>query len=153
MKKICIYMFCLGLMLTGCAAGPNYTKPDAPIPAEFKGNKDWKIAEPKDHLPKGSWWKIFDDDVLNALEKQAGEANHDLKAAMARVMQARSAAGIAWSEFFPSLDMNPSALRSRTSAGHGTGVTANIFSLPFDLSYELDIWGRVRRSNEARRLN
>ncbi|QTA85572.1 efflux transporter outer membrane subunit [Desulfonema magnum] len=149
MKKICIYMFCLGLMLTGCAVGPNYTKPDAPIPLEFKGNKNWKIAEPKDHLPKGSWWEIFEDDVLNKLEKQAGEANQDLKAAMARVMQARSVAEIAESEFFPSLDMNPSARRSRTSAGHGTTVTENLFSLPFDLSYELDIWGRVRRSNEA----
>ncbi len=149
MTRFCINLICIGMILSGCTVGPNYSKPDAPIPLEFKGNKNWKIAEPKDHLPKDRWWAIFGDEILNSLEVQAGEANQSLKAAMSRVMQARAAAGIAGSELFPTLDMNPSARRFRTDTGGGNMATANLFSLPFDLSYEIDIWGRVRRSNEA----
>jgi len=150
MTRFCINLICIGVtILSGCTLGPNYSKPAAPVPVEFKGNKDWKIAEPKDHLPKGKWWTTFGDDVLNTLEEQAGDANQSLKAAMSRVMQARAAAGIAGSELFPTVEMNPSARRFRTDTGGGNMVTANLFSLPFDLSYEIDIWGRVRRSNQA----
>jgi len=172
MKRFFIYTLCTGLIFSGCTVGPNYTKPDAPVPAEYKSykpvqpaiksggqsggqaasskeDKNWKIATPRDHVPKGEWWKIFNDPVLNSLEEDAGNANQNLKAAVARVMQARSAAGLSRSESFPSVDMNPSARRSYSSSGDGKGVTANLFSLPFDLSYELDLWGRVRRLNEA----
>jgi multidrug efflux system outer membrane protein len=150
MTRFCINLICIGLIiLSGCTLGPNYRKPDAPLPLEFKSNKDWKIAEPKDHLPKGRWWAVFGDEALNDLEAQAQEANQSLKAAMSRVMQARAAAGIAGSELFPTVDMKPSVQRFRTDTGGGNMTTANLFSLPFDLSYEIDIWGRVRRSNEA----
>ncbi len=171
MKRFFIYAVCTGLIFSGCTVGPNYTKPDAPMPAEYKSykavqpaksggqsggqtssakeDKNWKIATPRDHVPKGEWWKIFNDPVLNTLEEDAGNANQNLKAAVARVMQARSAAGISRSEYFPSVSTNPSARRSYSSSGDGKGTTANLFSLPFDLSYELDLWGRIRRSNEA----
>ncbi|MDM8535579.1 efflux transporter outer membrane subunit [Desulfobacterales bacterium HSG17] len=154
MKKISIKilfvcLFFIYLFLAGCTVGPDYKKPEIPLPSEFKGNKDWKIAEPGDHLPKGQWWTIFNDPVLNDLENQAGEANQNLQAAAARVIQARAVAGISESDKYPDINANPSARRARTNLGEGMSNTSNTFSLPFDLSYELDLWGRVRRSNQA----
>ena len=149
MKKITIKFLCICIFLAGCTVGPDYKKPEILLPSEFKGNKDWKIAEPRDHLPKGQWWTIFNDPVLNDLEKQAGKANQNLQAAAARVMQARAVAGISQSSKYPNINMNSSARRSHSNLGEGMSSTSNLFSLPFDLSYELDLWGRVRRSNEA----
>ncbi|WP_207687140.1 efflux transporter outer membrane subunit [Desulfonema limicola] len=146
MKKIILF---LCFFLAGCTLGPDYKKPEMQIPSEFKGNKNWKIAEPRDHLPKGSWWQIFNDPVLNQLEEEAGQANQNLQAAAARVMQARAAAGISESDKYPDINMNPSAVRSRSYVGEGMSNTGNMFTLPFDLSYEIDLWGRVRRSTEA----
>lgn len=147
MRKICLII--ISLFIAGCMVGPDYKKPELKTPAEFKGNKDWKIAEPADHLPKGKWWTIFNDPVLNDLEQQAGQANQDLQAAAARVMQARAVAGISKSDKYPDINTNPSARRARTYISDGSANTGTMFSLPFDLSYELDLWGRVRRSNQA----
>ncbi|HLD70142.1 MAG TPA: efflux transporter outer membrane subunit, partial [Candidatus Omnitrophota bacterium] len=111
---------------------------------------------PKDHLSKGSWWEIFGDDQLNRLEKTALKNNHSLKSAMANVEKARAIARISRSEFYPTVDLNPEWERSRTSKNNLTSTSAsassfiaNHYSVPFDLSYELDLWGRVRRSFQA----
>jgi multidrug efflux system outer membrane protein len=112
----------------------------------------WKQAVPADAIARGDWWSVFNDEVLNDLERQAAENNQDLKAAIARVTQARALARNAKADFFPSLALDPSASRSRTSDNvlnafpHPQG---NDFRVPLDLSYELDLWGRVRRSFEA----
>jgi len=142
------------LILTTCAVGPDYRKPPVEdiTPADWR----WKIAEPRDTISRGEWWTVFGDPVLAALEASAVAANQDLRAAVARVDEARSAARIDRSEFFPEISLDPSVKRERTSGHMPTPIPipipashVNTYSVPFDLSYEVDVWGRVRRSFEA----
>ncbi len=148
------------LLLTGCAVGPDYKQPDvaATSPAAFAETGPWKVAAPKDDLPKGTWWKIFHDPALDALEASAAAASPTLQAAIARRDQAFALAGLSRADYFPSLSLDPSASRARYSGNRQTQVPAtrasytdNSFNLPLDLSYELDLWGRVRRANESAR--
>jgi outer membrane protein, multidrug efflux system len=144
--------------LVGCAVGPNYRRATVETPAAWKEAppSGWKEATPRDNIAKGNWWEIFNDPVLNDLETQATTANQSLKAAVARVMQARAIARITRADFFPTVTFDPSAIRTRQSGNRPlqpsatTEVfTTNVYSVPFDLSYELDIWGKVRREFEA----
>jgi len=105
-------------------------------------------------VPKGNWWEIFGDTGLNDLESQAVSANQELKAAVARVDQARATARVARSELLPALDLDPSFNRQRFSPNQEPSfgpLTANTFRAPLDLSYEIDLWGRVRRGFESAR--
>jgi len=150
MKRI-ITLFTLLPFLAGCTLGPNYSRPTVDVPPDWR----WKKAEPRDTVQKGPWWEIFNDKELNRLEAAALAGNQDLKAAIARVDQARSHARVARSEFFPDVSLDPSYERYRTSGsqnpGLPTSVTAATYSVPFDLSYEIDIWGKVRRGFESAR--
>ena len=143
------------MVLTGCAVGPNYQRPEATtIPAAYTGVSDeWKIAVPQAHLPKGNWWEIFGDPELNRLEAEAAEANQDLKAAAARFKQARAVADVARSGLFPRLGASFLPVEQHDSenrpVGGKPGQTYDTFTVPFDLSYELDLWGRVRRTVES----
>lgn len=142
------------LSLCACAVGPDYRKPEVQdiTPADWR----WKVAEPRDSVPKGEWWTVFRDPVLAGLEASALAANQDLRAAVARVDQARAAARVSRSAFFPEISLDPLVKRERTSGDLPTPIPitipatyVNTFSVPFDLSYEVDLWGRVRRSFEA----
>src|SRR5262245_4299634 len=122
--------------------GPDYKRPDTAVPPHYKATElgDWKEGNPLDHLPKGPWWEFFGDADLNALESRAFAANQELKAAFAVVNQARASARIARSEFFPSLDANPSFRRERLSPNQEPdfgALTVNTFRMPLDLSYEI----------------
>ncbi len=156
LKPLLIFAICCAvfLMLCSCAVGPDYRKPDVTdlTPADWR----WKVAEPKDAIPKGEWWKVFNDPVLDELEAGALAGNQSLHAAMARVDEARAVARLSRSRFFPELSLDPSAKRERTSGNLPTPIPVNVpsanintFSIPFDLSYEVDLWGRVRRSFQA----
>ena len=150
-------------LLAGCAVGPDYHRPAAvaTMPAAYAGaTNEWKTATPQAHLSKGSWWAIFGDSELNRLEVQAAEANQQLQAAVARFGQARASADVVRSGLFPRVGAGFTATRQRDSANRplsNTGEAAsqsftyNNFTLPFDLSYELDLWGRVRRQVESAR--
>jgi len=136
------------------AVGPNYQRPAVPSTTNF-ANVDmgtWKAASPADAIARGDWWRVYEDAKLDELEREAALNNQDLKAAIARVTQARAVARVAKAEFFPALSVDASAYRFRFSENdlnpvlHGTG---NNFRVPLDLTYELDLWGRVRRSFEA----
>jgi multidrug efflux system outer membrane protein len=151
-----IFLGSIVFLLCSCSVGPDYKKPDlsAQMPADWR----WKIAEPKDALQKGEWWKVFNDQTLDELEAMAVTSNQNLRAAIARVDEARSTARITRSHFFPELSLNPSFERQRTSGNPSTPIPfpipsaqINTFSVPLDLSYEVDLWGRVRRSFEAAR--
>ncbi|HYC48957.1 MAG TPA: efflux transporter outer membrane subunit [Burkholderiales bacterium] len=142
------------LLLAACTVGPEYRKPDVGdlVPQDWR----WKIAAPRDAAPKGEWWKVFGDPVLDALQAQAVAANPGLRAAVARVEQARAIAAGARAQAFPQAAFAPSVKRERTSGNLPTPVpfpvpSAHIdtFSLPFDVSYEIDLWGRVRRMIES----
>lgn len=138
------------VLISGCAVGPDYHRPSVEVPP------NWKEATPADHLQKGAWWELFHDPVLNGLEQQAAQSNPDLQAAMARVNQARAVARVSLADLFPSLSVDPSASRFRDSAnrpvpgaGAGKSFTSFDYKVPLDLSYEIDIWGRVRRAFEG----
>ncbi len=138
--------------LTACSFAPVYKTPDSAPPAgAYKESGDWKAAQPVDSQSRGQWWTVFQDPQLDALEAKVGDANQDLKAAFARLQQARAATRIARADLFPTLTVGSSAARSRTSVNSPTFVpgrnpTYNNFDLEADLSYEIDVWGRVRNA-------
>lgn len=141
----------------GCAVGPNYKRPPAPTVASWELADPWREGAPKDAIPKGEWWSVFHDDDLNILEAQALTANQTLKVSLARLEQARATAAIQVSTLFPMLSTSPSAERQRLSGNRPTNgipialkpATQNTFVLPFTVSYEVDLFGRRRRSIEA----
>jgi NodT family efflux transporter outer membrane factor (OMF) lipoprotein len=112
---------------------------------------DWKQSAPADAQQRGPWWTVFQDPLLDALENRVTAANQDIKAAFARLQQARAQTRIERSAYFPTLTAGPNARRSRTSLNSPLynptkPTTSNDFVLEADLSYEIDAWGRVRNS-------
>jgi NodT family efflux transporter outer membrane factor (OMF) lipoprotein len=145
------------LLLAGCAAGPDYHKPDAPVAAEFKEAAGWKQAAPRDALPKGSWWTVFGDAELDGLMKRVEVSNQTIKEAEARVRQARAVTDQARAGYFPTVAASGSATRSKSPSlsnqpNFASGAVDN-FSLGLNASWELDLWGRVRRSVEQGAAN
>ncbi len=159
MKIFMFAAFGLTALLAGCAVGPDYERPATSVPATYKSTNAlgaWKEGRPLDNVPKGNWWEIFGDATLNELERQANEANQELKAAVARVEQARAVARVARGELLPLITADPSFRRERFSPNQEPSfgnITANTFSAPLDLSYEIDLWGRVRRGFEGARAD
>ncbi len=151
----------------GCSVGPRYSRPPAPTPAPdaWKTQPPWEQAAPKDAIPKGAWWRVYNDPALNAYEQQLVQANQSLLAARDRLEQARSLARVATADFFPQLAADPSAYRERGSGNRPlngeqptiiNGVvqpvppyTENVLTIPFNINYEADVFGRVRRNVEA----
>jgi len=142
------------LVAFSCTVGPDYEKPDVAdiTPPDWR----WKPAEPSDAAEKGEWWKLARDAALDDLEADALAHNQDLRAAVARVDEARAVARVSKSEFYPTLSLDPLFTRQRTSGNLPTPIPVDIpaahvntYSVPLDLSYEIDLWGRVRRSFEA----
>jgi NodT family efflux transporter outer membrane factor (OMF) lipoprotein len=139
------------------AAGPKYKKPDVSIPQNWQSPVPWQPANPLDSLPKNAWWKLFGDSELDQYEDRAMGNNQTLKAATARLAQARAFARVTASGLYPELDAGVSGQRQRLSANRPTNgapivpavVTQNTFTIPFTLNYEIDLFGRVRRSVEA----
>lgn len=140
------------LSLSGCSLAPHYERPAMPTPPQaFKEAGDWKVAMPADTQPRGPWWRIFADSDLDELEAQVSGANQSLKAALARLQQARAQTRAARAGWFPTLNADASATRERTSLNvptytPGRPSTGNLFTLGADLSYEIDLFGRVRNT-------
>ncbi len=134
--------------------GPDYERPTNAVPAGFRDAPAWKEATPADTRPKGPWWEVFNDATLNTLVDRATTNNQSLRAALARFDQARAAARISRSEFMPAVSLNPNADRQRYTPNQEPSfgdLTASAIRVPLDLSYEIDLWGRVRRSFEGAR--
>ena len=142
------------LIFVGCSVGPKYKTPTAPIPPAYKELADWKTARPNDQNLGGNWWEIFQDPQLNALEQQVNVSNQNLKAAVAQYQEARAALRYNRADYYPTLSVDPSAVRQRYSnnrppQGSGfNGQTFNDFTVPFNLSYEVNAWGRVSKNVE-----
>jgi NodT family efflux transporter outer membrane factor (OMF) lipoprotein len=130
-------------LVTGCAVGPNYSKPETEVPAQYKEAGDWVVAQPKDALPKGRWWEAFNDPVLDTLMSQVEVSNQNLKAAEARYRIARAQVASARSGLFPTLGGSADASRSRASGQR--------YQVAVDARWEIDVWGRIRRLVEAAR--
>jgi NodT family efflux transporter outer membrane factor (OMF) lipoprotein len=153
------------LLLAGCMVGPRYARPNVPTtptykeeaPGSFKGSDLWQPARPGDQISRGSWWEIFGDPELNKLEEQIAGSNQTLKVAEARFREARAAIRFHRAAQFPSISTAPSANYvkvpdySPNSRSKIQEASTGAFVLPFDLSYELDLWGRVRRGIAAAR--
>jgi multidrug efflux system outer membrane protein len=148
---------CALVCTLGCTVGPGYKRPSAQAPDAWKGEGPWQTAAPKDAIPKGAWWEIFHDAELDRLEQEVLQANQSLVAARDRLSQARAQARIASSAYFPTLSADPTGQRERLSGNRPLSgatvplkpVTQNDFTVPFSVSYELDLFGRVRRNLEA----
>jgi len=143
------------LASSACTVGPGYKRPTAAVPDMWKGEGPWQAAVPKDAIPKGAWWQLFHDAELDQLEQELLQANQSLTAARDRLSQARSQARIASSAYFPAVSADPSGQREEVAAnrpfagGELPPFTQNNFTVPFSVSYELDLFGRVRRNLEA----
>jgi NodT family efflux transporter outer membrane factor (OMF) lipoprotein len=153
-------------LLGGCMVGPKYVKPSVPLapeykeanPDAYKENANWHVAQPADAVTRGEWWKVFGDAELNTLEPQVAANNQNLKAADARFREARALIRFNHASLFPTVGTAPFAggLRESTNrpyfsttASRGNGV--GDIQLPIDLNYEVDVWGRVRRTVSAAR--
>src|ERR1700733_4316057 len=148
------------LLLSGCKVGPNYVRPAVPPPPPaFKETpSNWKQASPQDQLPKGKWWEIYGDAELNSLEEKIAVSNQTLKVSYQQYMSARTLVQQARSQFFPTLAVQPSGTRTQLSQNRPTFTTLspNQYSdiaLTGDISYEVDLWGQVRRTVESAREN
>jgi NodT family efflux transporter outer membrane factor (OMF) lipoprotein len=152
-----LILLALVLGLTGCAVGPKYHPPVVQAPPAYKEVGDWKPAQPNDQNLGGDWWTIFHDPQLDALEQQINVGNQNLKAAEAQFQQARAALRYNRADYYPTVTAGPSATRTRISAHRPppnsifNGITENDFVLPVDVSYQADVWGRVRKNVESYR--
>ena len=162
-RRYAFIAFSSVLLIAGCTVGPDYVQPTVPQPASnaYQESAPWKKANPRDDVSKGDWYTVFHDPTLNKLEGQAQNSSLTLRAAVARVSESRAVARQAEAQFYPNVDFNGVLDRQRTSpnngqlvaqAGKGNTVPLTFWSdtvTPFDLSYEVDLWGQVRRTFEA----
>jgi NodT family efflux transporter outer membrane factor (OMF) lipoprotein len=150
----------LGLALCACAVGPNYVRPTAPISPTYKELAGWTPAAPADALERGDWWALFGDETLNGLEAKVEVSNQNVAFAEAAYRQARALVREQRSAFFPTIDLDGSGQRAgggRGSASTGTGTSTgtsggsrgNSYRVDIGASWEIDVWGRIRRTVEA----
>jgi NodT family efflux transporter outer membrane factor (OMF) lipoprotein len=173
-RNISFLMACgAGLAVAGCNFAPHYSKPKVETTASFKeavpdtsgAAQSWRVAEPNDSTLRGKWWELYQDHQLNDLEERVTISNQTVAAAEANYRVARALVSEARSNLFPTVSVDPSVIRSRssastsssggstvsgstgpnTSAGSGTGPRTT-YTLPFEASYELDLWGSVRNA-------
>ncbi len=135
----------LALMTSCSLMGPNYRRPQMVTPPQYKESKDWKIAEPRDGVNRGAWWEIFGDTQLNALAEKVGKSNQNLRGAEAQYRRAQALVQSARSGLFPTVSGDLSITRS----GSGTRAPATEYDLSARASWDIDLWGRVRREVES----
>jgi len=148
------------LLLSGCTVGPKYVTPTVPPPPPaFKETpSNWAHANPQDQLPKGKWWEIYSDSQLNSLEERIAVSNQNLKVAYEQYMSARDLVRQARSQLFPTVAVQPTGSQIQLSQNRPNfyATTKSNYSdivVPADISYEVDLWGQVRRTIESSREN
>jgi NodT family efflux transporter outer membrane factor (OMF) lipoprotein len=159
MKRIVVAIGALAL--AGCTVGPKYQAPTVqtpaafkePVPQEFKDSPDWKQGQPSDAVLRAKWWEIFGDQQLNGLEEQVDASNQSLKAAEAKFRQARAMIRFNQASLMPTITTQPTVIGQHISAAQspvvGGGQSSANLTLPFDLSYEVDLWGKIHKQVEA----
>lgn len=149
--------------VTACSIGPKYKRPEVQVPstykeappASFKELSGWKEAQPNDSAPRGTWWEVFGDPQLNALQEQVDVSNQTLAVAEAQLRGARAAIGVVRAPLFPTITSTFTVTGSRQSLNrpgaseNASYATRSDYQLPLDVSYELDVWGRIRHNVEA----
>jgi NodT family efflux transporter outer membrane factor (OMF) lipoprotein len=138
--------------MTGCTLGPDYQQPGAPVPTTYKEIKGWKIAAPSDHFDRGAWWSIYRDETLDALESQVEVSNQTLAAAEAAYRQAAAIVQQARAALFPIVQVLYNPVRTHTGAGtspSGVASTITRVTLETTATWDVDVWGKVRRMMES----
>ncbi|WP_261640919.1 efflux transporter outer membrane subunit [Erwinia mallotivora] len=145
----------LALLLSGCAVGPDYHRPSASVPAQYKEAKGWRQAEPQDGQNKGEWWAVYHDETLSSLLRQVAISNQNVAQYEAQYRQAKALVGESRSDLFPSATYSASSTRSGTAASATTGqrTTSNSHTLQASASWELDLWGKLRRTLEENKAS
>jgi NodT family efflux transporter outer membrane factor (OMF) lipoprotein len=160
--KASLVALVMAMLLASCTVGPKYSKPAVPAapayseqpPIAYKEVNGWKTAQPGDSVIRGNWWELFGDPPLNALEEQVGPANQTLQAAEANFRQARAAIKYNHSFLFPTISAGAGISYNRVSGNNPSGIAGSQygeFVLPISVSYDADLWGRVRKSIAAAR--
>jgi NodT family efflux transporter outer membrane factor (OMF) lipoprotein len=151
-----LFLVAATMAMGGCMVGPKYARPSVPAaPTDtYKEVDGWKTAQPSDQLSRGNWWEAFGDPQLNALEEELTKSNQNLKVAESRFQEARAMIRFNRAAEFPTVSIAPGIASIRDSAHQtllSTTKATGEFILPFDLSYEVDVWGRVRHTVAASR--
>ncbi|MBS0366418.1 MAG: efflux transporter outer membrane subunit [Proteobacteria bacterium] len=150
------------VLLGGCeflTVGPRYHRPQLQVPAQYKEVEGWKPAQPQDTAARGDWWAVFADADLDALIRQVEVSNQNVALALGRYDQALALLGGARAQYLPTIGADASVTRGQnsqigTGASTTSGVgrrTTNLFRADLTVSWELDVWGRIRRNVEANR--
>ena len=137
------------VLLGGCAVGPDYVRPQMDLPAAYKEQGPWKIAEPGQIDSNHRWWESYKDPVLNDLVDQANKANQNIRFAEAQYRQAQATAAIARASLWPTIGASGGPSRARTNSATSGSRLTDTYAVGLNASWEADIWGRVRRSVEA----
>jgi NodT family efflux transporter outer membrane factor (OMF) lipoprotein len=132
------------LVLAGCMVGPDYVRPTVTTPAVFKEQKGWVRARPNDAIDRGEWWEVFHDPLLSKLEREVDVSNQNLKAYAAAYREAQAAVAAARASLYPTVTGAPSITRAKSS-----GVTSTTGTLEGTVSWEIDLWGKIRRQIES----
>ncbi|KVO55344.1 RND transporter [Burkholderia ubonensis] len=156
--------FATAVLLAGCAVGPDYHRPDTPMPAAFKeAPAGWKVAQPADGADRGAWWRVYGDPQLDALIDKLNASNQTIAQSAAAYRQARALVAEARAAYFPTVGLTASASRSRSPraslssgssssfGGGSSGSIGNSYSVGLDASWEPDLWGKVSRTVGAQR--
>lgn len=135
------------LMISGCSVGPDYKRPDAPVPSSFKELKGWRQALPRDQEIRTKWWEAFGDPILNSLAQQVNVSNQSIALAESQYRQAQALVQLARANYFPTLGAGAAYTRSQP-AGETSG-TVNQHQISLNAIWEVDLWGKVRRQVEG----
>jgi NodT family efflux transporter outer membrane factor (OMF) lipoprotein len=161
-----LYAGVLCAMLAGCNVGPKYHPPTETAPAafkesptQFKETDGWTVAQPQDAVLRGKWWEIYNEPELNALEEQLNIDNQNIRQAFENFMEARALVREARAQYFPTVSIGGAYTRSQSSSNVGSppspnsGQQSQLFSLPAEVSWEPDLWGKVRNTVHASQYN
>src|SRR5215813_10072561 len=141
--------------LASCTVGPNYVRPTVEVPGAYKENAGWQVAQPQDATLRGNWWEMFNDPQLNAFEEQVDISNQNVALAEAQYRQARALVQQARAAYFPTVTIaaslnNSSQPASTRISNSSSGRRApTLFAMAVDASWEIDVWGRIRRLVES----
>jgi efflux transporter, outer membrane factor (OMF) lipoprotein, NodT family len=151
MKKLLIFKMFLVilLMLSGCSVGPDYKRPDAPVPSSYKELKGWREALPRDQEIRTKWWEAFGDPILNSLAEQVNVSNQSIALAESQYRQAQALVKLARANYVPTVSAGAAYTRSLPSGTTGTNGIVNQNQVSLSAAWELDLWGKVRRQVES----
>ena len=151
MKKLLIFKILLVILMviSGCAVGPDYKRPDAPVPASFKELKGWREALPRDQEIRTKWWEAFGDPILNSLAEQVNVSNQSIALAESQYRQAQALVQLARANYFPTVSAGAAYTRSLPAGGGGTYSVVDQHQVSLNAAWEVDLWGKVRRQVES----